>query len=102
VRENWPSWSIFPLDDDAAAFTITVHNKTSTNPDDSDGNSDGNGEAADKTIDMDHTRCRLVTFKAPTTPKPTMAAPRRSKRSNGAAHPRPARRHAGSARRRSP
>ncbi|KAK4154803.1 hypothetical protein C8A00DRAFT_32398 [Chaetomidium leptoderma] len=78
VHANWPSWSIFPLDDDAAAFTLTVHNnknnnnkknkndnnnknknnknKTSTGPDDS------SAEAADLTIDMDHTRCRPVTF----------------------------------------
>lgn len=76
VHENWPSWSILPLDEDAAAFTITVHNKkTSDGPVDGDAETADNAndtndqpsnnadsEAPDQTIDMDHTRCRPVTF----------------------------------------
>ncbi|EAQ90311.1 predicted protein [Chaetomium globosum CBS 148.51] len=108
VKENWPSWSLFPLDDESATFTITVHSNSkeaNTDPDDnttaepeaaadSEASSPGppnteatnteatnteiiNTEAADMeaadaeasepeavdlTIDMDHTRCRPVTF----------------------------------------
>jgi hypothetical protein len=69
VHENWPSWSILPLDEDAAAFTITVHSKTAENlnassPDNGDAEAVDNDEdkARDQTIDMDHTRCRPVTF----------------------------------------
>jgi hypothetical protein len=65
VNENWPSWSLFPLDDESATFTITVHNnnKPPTGSPDDTGSGDGDVEAADQTIDMDHTRCRPVTFK---------------------------------------
>jgi hypothetical protein len=69
VHENWPSWSILPLDEDAAAFTITVHDRETGNLNTSSPDSGGdetadNGEdqARDQTIDMDHTRCRPVTF----------------------------------------
>ncbi|KAK3299599.1 uncharacterized protein B0H64DRAFT_455695 [Chaetomium fimeti] len=82
VNENWPSWSLFPLDDESATFTITVHNNVkqatpspdgSSTPESEAGESQtaegeaAEGEAAadlitDLIIDMDHTRCRPVTF----------------------------------------
>ncbi|KAH6845760.1 hypothetical protein B0I37DRAFT_417275 [Chaetomium sp. MPI-CAGE-AT-0009] len=68
VNENWPSWSLFPLDDESATFTITVHNNAKQSTANPDSNSTPEPEtaeteaAADLTIDMDHTRCRPVTF----------------------------------------
>jgi hypothetical protein len=61
IHSNWPSWSIRPVDTDVPAFSITVHNNDNTarpSPD------DASGEAtADQTVNLEHTRCRPVTFK---------------------------------------
>jgi hypothetical protein len=107
VNENWPSWSLFPLDDESATFTITVHRnlkRTSPDPDSNTGtepestttepaetettepeaepastepqaaNTEASEtETADQAIDMDHTRCRPVTFQF-TFPVPSQPA----------------------------
>ncbi|KAL2170682.1 hypothetical protein VTG60DRAFT_4524 [Thermothelomyces hinnuleus] len=72
VQENWPSWSLFPLDDESATFTVTIHHHHLPDPH-HDGGHDGGLVCADETtIDMDHVRCRPVTFRfqlaVPTTP----------------------------------
>jgi hypothetical protein len=54
IQSNWPSWSLYPLDDEAT-FTITVHRD---NPEGIDTNDD----AQPTTIPMEHTRCRPVTY----------------------------------------
>jgi hypothetical protein len=65
IHSNWPSWSIRPVDTDVPAFTITVHNNdTTTNPSQDNANADNASNEAndDQTINLEHTRCRPVTF----------------------------------------
>ncbi|AEO58472.1 hypothetical protein MYCTH_2036724, partial [Thermothelomyces thermophilus ATCC 42464] len=74
VQENWPSWSLFPLDDEPATFTVTIHHHHLIPDPHHDGGDDDGGlvRADETTIDVDHVRCRPVTFRfqlaVPTTP----------------------------------
>ncbi|KAL2145883.1 hypothetical protein VTI28DRAFT_5965 [Corynascus sepedonium] len=106
VQENWPSRSLFPLDDELATFTITVHGNKAASKLDGNGDGDGDGsendngnigansaaardtvgqlEVADQIIDMDHVRCRPVTFQFQLAVPTITTTPKDTRNSDGA------------------